>query len=49
MFDRRQEAPEQFFTIQISGGPDPVMPQPVIEADYETARADSRPMDRAAR
>jgi phage terminase small subunit len=46
MFDRRQEAPEQFFTIEISGGSDPVMPRPAIEVDYETAMADNRPFDR---
>jgi phage terminase small subunit len=48
MFHRRQEAAEQFFTIQISNGSDPVMPQPAIEADYETANAtaDYQPVDR---
>jgi hypothetical protein len=48
MFERRQEAAEQFFTIQISNGSDPVVPQPAIEADYETATAtaDYHPVDR---
>jgi hypothetical protein len=46
MLDRRQEATEQFFTIQISNGSDPVVPRPAIEADYEAAIVDSHPFGR---
>jgi phage terminase small subunit len=42
MLERRQqfgENGEQFFTIAITHGSDPVMPRQAIEADYETAMA----------
>ena len=49
MLDRRPEVSQQYFTIAITNGSDPVMPRQAIdaiEADYETAMADGRLIDR---